>query len=360
MDPTRRQFLGAAAGVLAVGVAASLRESIARAVPAARIPSGGTPFAQPQELVSANGRLDVELVAAPSNIPFGAGKRFAYTYNGTTPGPTLRVRPGDVLSITLVNRLGETTNLHTHGLHVSPSGHADNVFVAVADGARRTYTYEIPHDHRSGTFWYHPHMHEMVAPQVFGGLAGVIIVEDALDELPELAGATERVLVVSDPAIGHSANVLDASMMEKMRGREGDVVVVNGVVAPTISARRAHSNTGECSTRARRATTACHSTATRSRSSVPTADASHTSDATEVLLAPGEHVEILVTPSTAGSYRLQALPYNRGSVGMGGSSGSSTRTLVATMTTTGRAARRDPRNARARGIAGARARDLSA
>ena len=182
--PTRRQFLGAAAGVLAVGVAAALSEGLAGAVPAARIPSGGTPFAQPQELVSANGRLDVELVAAPSNIPFGTGTRFAYTYNGTTPGPTLRVRPGDVLSITLVNRLGETTNLHTHGLHVSPSGHADNVFVAVANGARRTYTYEIPHDHRSGTFWYHPHMHEMVAPQVFGGLAGMIIVEDDARQAP--------------------------------------------------------------------------------------------------------------------------------------------------------------------------------
>ena len=41
--------------------------------------------------MSENGRLDVELVAAAQHVPFGDGKRFAYTYNGPTPGPTLRV-----------------------------------------------------------------------------------------------------------------------------------------------------------------------------------------------------------------------------------------------------------------------------
>ena len=232
---TRREFLGVVGGTIALGAVTSLQGRVAGAVPSLSIPSGGARFAQPRELVSADGRLDVELVAAASQVAFGDGKRFAYTYNGTTPGPTLRVRPGDTLSIRLVNRLGETTNLHTHGLHVSPSGHADNVFVSVADGERRTYTYEIPPDHRSGTFWYHPHMHEMVASQVFGGLAGVIVVEDALDELPELAAATQRILVLSDPTIGDSSSVLDASMMEKMRGREGDVIVVNGLVTPTIA-----------------------------------------------------------------------------------------------------------------------------
>jgi FtsP/CotA-like multicopper oxidase with cupredoxin domain len=336
--PSRRQFLGAAAGVLTLGVATSLGESVAGALPSARIPNGGAPFTQPHELASAGGRLDVELVAAPSNVPFGDRKRFAYTYNGTTPGPTLRIRPGDVLTITLINRLGETTNLHTHGLHVSPSGHADNVFVAVADGASRTYTYEIPHDHRSGTFWYHPHMHEMVAPQVFGGLAGMIVVEDALDNLPELAGATERVLVLSDPPIGNSAKVLDASMMTKMRGREGDVVVVNGLVAPTIAAPAGtleHWRVLNASpSRYYRLSLDGH------QFTVIGTDGGRLTtpyDASEVVLAPGERVEVLITPSTAGSYRLQALPYNRGSVGMGGSAGSSARTLVATMTTTGTA-----------------------
>ena len=90
------------------------------------------PFGEPKVLRSVDGKLDVRLVAAPRRVRFGRGTRWAYTYGGTTPGPTLRVRPGDVLSITLENRLGEPTNLHTHGLHVSPSGRGDNDFVSIS------------------------------------------------------------------------------------------------------------------------------------------------------------------------------------------------------------------------------------
>ncbi len=336
--PTRRRFLGVVGGALAIGAVASLGERLAGAVPSATTPPGGAPFVQPRELVSANGRLDVELVAAASQVPFGNGKRFAYTYNGTTPGPTLRVRPGDVLTVTLVNRLGETTNLHTHGLHVSPSGHADDVFVSVPDRSRRTYTYDIPSDHRSGTFWYHPHMHEMVAPQVFGGLAGAIVVADALDDLPELAGVTERVLVLSDPPVGTSSSVLDVSMMERMRGREGDVVLVNGVVAPTIAARAGtleHWRIVNASpSRYYRLSLEDHHVAVIGTDGGRLASPR---DVSEVLLAPGERVEVLVAPTTAGRYRLRALPYDRGSMGMGmgGSAGSTSRVLVATMTVAG-------------------------
>ena len=51
-----------------------------------------------------------------------------------SPGPLLRAREGDLLRVELVNRLDEPTNLHFHGLHVSPGGNSDNVFV---DGAAR-------------------------------------------------------------------------------------------------------------------------------------------------------------------------------------------------------------------------------
>ena len=334
--------LGVLGGALAVGVVASLGDRFALAIPAAAIPRGGATFSQPDVLASAGGRLAVTLVAAPSKVAFGSGKRFAYTYNGTTPGPTLRVRPGDVLSITLVNRLGETTNLHTHGLHVSPSGQADNVFIAIPNGGRHTYVYEIPSDHRSGTFWYHPHMHEMVAPQVFGGLAGAIIVEDALDQLPELATATERILVLSDPAIGNSSSILNASMMDRMRGREGDVVVVNGVVAPTIAAQAGQLEhwriVNASPSRYYRLSLEAHPFTVigtdGGRLATPR-------DASEILLAPGERAETLVAASVTGSYRLDALPYDRGTTGTGmgggGSAETTTRALVATMTTAGTA-----------------------
>ncbi len=300
--PTRREFLGVVGGALAVGTVASLGERLAGAVPALTVPPGKAPFTQPRELVSANGRLDVELVAAASHVPFGDGKRFAYTYNGTTPGPTLRVRPGDTVTITLENRLGEATNLHTHGLHVSPSGKADNVFLSVPDGGRRTYTYDIPSDHRSGTFWYHPHMHEMVAPQLSGGLAGAIVVADALDDLPELADASERVLVLSDPVVGTSSAVVDVSMMEKMRGREGDVVLVNGVFAPAIDARAGSLEhwriVNASSSRYYRLSLEDHDLAMVGTDGGRLA---RPHEVSEILLAPGERVEVLVAPSAVGS-----------------------------------------------------------
>jgi FtsP/CotA-like multicopper oxidase with cupredoxin domain len=304
------------------------------------LPRGGARLAQPKVLASSNGRLDVELVAAPSMVAFGAGRRFAYTYNGSTPGPTLRVRPGDVLSVSLVNQLGETTNLHTHGLHVSPSGHADNVFVSIPDGGRRTYTYEIPATHRSGTFWYHPHMHGMVAPQVAGGLAGAIVVDDEIDALPELRAATERILILSDPAIGRSSKVLRTSGMERMLGREGDAVLVNGVRLPSVATKAGtleHWRLINASpSRYYRLSLDAHPFHVIGTDGGRVAEP-RTED--ELLLVPGERVEVLVAPGTAGTYALEALPYDRGSVGGGmhTSGASSTRALVATLDVAGSA-----------------------
>src|SRR5258708_39789220 len=69
------------------------------------------------------------------------------------------------------------TNLHTHGLHVSPAGNSDNVFREIPPGASFQYTFTIPPDHPSGTFWYHPHKHGSVAYQMANGMAGALIVE---------------------------------------------------------------------------------------------------------------------------------------------------------------------------------------
>ncbi|WP_370257247.1 multicopper oxidase domain-containing protein [Cryobacterium sp. Hh38] len=102
----------------------------------------------------------------------------ALSYNGGVPGPTLRVRAGDTLNVSLRNGLADPSNLHVHGLHVSPENNSDNMFVTVAAGASFDYQYELPANHPPGVYWYHPHHHGFVADQVFGGLYGAIIVED--------------------------------------------------------------------------------------------------------------------------------------------------------------------------------------
>jgi len=136
------------------------------------------------EVVSKNGMLQLTLVADEKLIKYRDTTRWAMTYNGVFPAPTLRAKPGDTLKIKLVNKLSQATNLHTHGLHVSPAKNSDNPLVIIEPGASYEYEIKIPKTQKSGTFWYHPHHHELSAGQVASGLAGVLVVEDALDEKP--------------------------------------------------------------------------------------------------------------------------------------------------------------------------------
>ena len=108
---------------------------------------------------------------------------------GDFHAPTIRVAPGQRLTVDLDNKLEacsdaqrakhlcyNDTNLHTHGLWVSPSGNSDNVLISIPPGTRFQYAYDIPADHPAGTFWYHPHAHGAGFVQVGSGMAGALIV----------------------------------------------------------------------------------------------------------------------------------------------------------------------------------------
>ena len=128
--------------------AGSPRRTTARACPAtARARPRPVPnSAAPPLLDSSEGRLQIELVAAPGVRLAGRDTR-ALGFNGTSPGPTLRVRPGDELAVRLTNRLDQPTNLHTHGLRVSPQGNSDNPFLRVDPGTSFDYLIRVPTDH---------------------------------------------------------------------------------------------------------------------------------------------------------------------------------------------------------------------
>lgn len=322
---SRRQVLvglGAAGTLVAVGgLAACSRTPSTPPAPDGQPaigPAAGSAFAEPAVLTSENGRLDVTLRAAPAMVAFAGSTRWALTYNDSTPGPTLRVRPGDELVVTLDNGLDAPTNLHTHGLHVSPSGDSDNVFVMVDPGERRTYRYRIPADHPSGTFWYHPHHHGQVAAQVFGGLAGAIIIEDAIDELPELAAATTRVLVLADPNIGDTAAVLAGGMMDTMLGREGDAIVVNGLHQPRIPAATGtleHWRLINTSPSRYYVLRLAGHQLQLIASDAGRLDQPHPTD--ELILVPGERAEVIVALDAPGTHALTTRTVNRGGMGMG-------------------------------------------
>ncbi len=187
-----------------VKMTAPERESLARNATAA--------YQEPEVLSSKNGELKVSLVAAYAHNKIGDDPVFLRAYNGRLVGPTLRAKPGDKLRITLRNEMApeappvgvmnklnsfNTTNLHTHGLHVSPFGNSDNVLLTVEPQGCQDYEIIIPADHPCGTFWYHAHHHGSTAGNVASGMSGALIIEGGLDELPEIKAAQERVLVLN-------------------------------------------------------------------------------------------------------------------------------------------------------------------
>ncbi|MFP5250802.1 MAG: multicopper oxidase family protein [Actinomycetes bacterium] len=197
-------------------------------------PAGGAAtWREPAELRSVDGLLDARLDAGPVEIEVGGARVSALGYGGSVPGPTLRVAAGDRIRLALRNDLGAATNLHTHGLHVSPRDNGDNPFVSIGDGESFDYEFDVPADHPPGVYWYHPHLHGSVADQIFAGLYGAIIIDD-----PKAAeGVRERVMIVSDLSIDAAGRIRSAGAMDRMMGREGELVLLNGMLAPVIEAR---------------------------------------------------------------------------------------------------------------------------
>lgn len=273
-------------------------------------PVTGGNMTQPQEERSTNGQLQVRLEAAPGQILLAGRQSAAIGYNGGIPGPTLRVRAGDALKIELVNHLAEPTNLHVHGLHVSPEGNGDNVFIAVAPGSTFGYEYTLPEDHPSGVYWYHPHHHGLVADQIFAGLFGAIIVED-----PEpIEASAERVLVVSDTTLDGRGNIPAVSAMERTMGREGQLVLVNGQRNPQFAARPGERERW-------RIINACVSRYLRLRLEgqrlqllgMDSGRHPKPEDVNELLLTPGNRADVLVT-TVAGDSVLRAFHQDRGNM----------------------------------------------
>ena len=92
-------------------------------------------------------------------------------------------------------------NLHTHGLHVSPNGNADNVLLSIPAGMGNTYTYDVPKTMPNGLYWYHSHRHTMTAMQTYYGLAGLLEIGRPDGNLPLV---TKNNIPVRDMAIQYN------------------------------------------------------------------------------------------------------------------------------------------------------------
>lgn len=130
-----------------------------------------------------------------------AVKAYGKTYPAQFPAPILQLNQGEKLDLDLLDELQTSngmpsgslyeTNFHGHGLHVSPLSMGDNIYPVIQDPGTPTepqgmrVRIPIPKNQESGFDWYHPHKHMQTHQQVYGGLAGMIVIGDALDPWPQ-------------------------------------------------------------------------------------------------------------------------------------------------------------------------------
>ena len=189
----------------------------------------GRPLREPAELRSHHGVLRATLPVEEKVVEVAGARVRGKVYGGSFPGPTLRVRPGDKLALRVVNRMGEPTNLHEHGFHVSPIGISDNVLRTMPGSTANRVRVRIPRDIAPGTYWYHAHLHGLVEEQVFSGLAGIIIVEGldrrlprALRDVPDHLLALKDLQVRDGAIIDHEHQLRRADDTHRQRtGRPG-------------------------------------------------------------------------------------------------------------------------------------------
>ena len=221
------------------------------------------------------------------------------SYNGGLPGPTLQLQPGDRLRIELVNRLSSPTNLHIHGLHVSPQGNSDNPFTHRRAGPVVPLRLPPARQPPAGRVLVPP------APARPGRRPGL--------RRPLRRDHRRR----TDPATGHprtgagrlrhlprraDRHPATVTAMARMTGREGDLVLVNGQTRPRLTARPGERERW-------RIVNACTARYLRLRLDgqqmhllgIDSGRYAEPRKVAEVVLAPGNRADLLVTTSQRGS-----------------------------------------------------------
>ena len=218
-SPAMIIFLALLAGVLlgAGGIAGAYAHALA-----SRSPTDAT-------MASVLDRASLEQVLAEAEVPpTGETRRFelavqatswellpgvqteAVTFNGTVPGPTIRVTEGDTIEIVVRNELDEPTSIHWHGLHVpnDQDGVAGVTQDPIEPGETYTYRFVAPH---AGTFMYHAHG-PASREQIDSGLYAPFIIDP--QGADPIAADAEYILAIGNWMVGDGMAGMGAMSME--------------------------------------------------------------------------------------------------------------------------------------------------
>jgi FtsP/CotA-like multicopper oxidase with cupredoxin domain len=194
-------------------------------------PDAGSIVSQPVDLYSRNGVLNVSFDYYTTVSDAGI-TLFCFVTPDGVQSPTLHVRPGDRLELTVTNRVPRpppntgtervsnsenkcgdslmtitSMNMHFHGTNTSPTCHSDQVVHTIVNsGQTFTYSLKFPENEPPGLYWYHPHVHGLSSAAVQGGASGAIVVEGIEKLQPAIAGLPQRILLIRDQNIPSNPN----------------------------------------------------------------------------------------------------------------------------------------------------------
>ncbi|HEV2754581.1 MAG TPA: multicopper oxidase family protein [Actinomycetota bacterium] len=225
---SRREFLKmAAAGGAALALPRSLT-GLAYAAPA-------EPFSVPlriprvlQPVRSAGNRDYFETTMRPARVRILPGKRTpAWTFDGSFPGPTIKVTRGREAIVRRYNRLDVPVTVHLHGGRVAPSSDGQPLDL-IRPGEHKDYVY--PNEQEAATLWYHDHTHHRSSRNNYMGLNGLYVIEDPAEaEFNLPSGDYDVPLVLQDRSFRRDGSFRFKDDHDDVLGRK---LLVNGRPAP--------------------------------------------------------------------------------------------------------------------------------
>ena len=212
-------------------------------------PPIGTPLPDPPQVVTS---FELQAINDPAT---GKG---AFVFEGHEDPPVIRAVPGGTIQLDYLNQMSKSssevcvegpcmnmTNLHFHGLHVSPNAPGDDVLTMIAmPGESLHYTVDIPADQPPGLYWYHTHPHGESYQQDLDGMSGAIVIDGINRYFPEIKNMKEKILILRDAELeqGDPSSALLRDAVElapygcgAATGEATRVFTVNGVVRPKIA-----------------------------------------------------------------------------------------------------------------------------
>jgi FtsP/CotA-like multicopper oxidase with cupredoxin domain len=201
----------------------------------------------------APGRLSITLTAAEDSFQLGDSTFSGTLYNQSYTPPTLRVNPSDAINLTLQNYLStleastnqpQDTNFHYHGFNVSPNQGSDDVLFHVRSHYNSDYQYfdgsyqmhvQIPDNHSSGLYWYHPHHHGTSNFQVKRGMSGGIIVEGIENYYSIINGIPLKDSQQPTPKLTERVMLFKDLQLKDTNKKQFNCFTLNGLIKPKMT-----------------------------------------------------------------------------------------------------------------------------